>query len=278
MSDQVTTSLPSIECDFGDSPLMFVIAHISFTHSPEIMKNIHQVKAELGGLGLPVADRKQQTTFSVKDQGPPAVKQNKFWSFTSLTRDRVVAVSANSLVVYDSNYCRFTDFRDRVAAIIGVLERVAQGGCFLTSVALRYISGFRVDSLPSSFLPPGLHGINAGNLATSHFHHDYRFWCDIRDGGRLTVIAKTVHGSDLVPKDIQSIGLAINSKFALNKNDDAVQLDIHEIIQTNSKGDVSPLSASIVCDTLAGARRRAKTAFLLVTTEVAHQQWKIMSK
>lgn len=266
-----------LECDFEDSPLMFVIAHISFTQSPEIFDRIAEVKRTLGEDGLLYAEKKQQTTYTSQGSGPPSVRQKTFWTFTSMSRDRVVAVSTNSLVIYDAAYTRFPIFSTRIAKYVDAVARLAGNGCFSTTTALRFVSGFRVQNVPTESVHSAIRGLPADVFDTKHFHHEYRYWCDVNKGGRLSVVVKSVHGDELLPKDIEPYKLSINPKFTMTHSEHAIQLEIFETFQ-HSKENLTPLTAQNVVGVLASIRKNAKTAFLLVTTNEAHRQWKIINR
>lgn len=256
---------------FKDSPLIFVIAQISFTQSPEIISKIADVKSALGNLGLPIAEKTQQVTFTASSSSaPPKVSQTEFWLFSSVVRNRIVSISSNSLVIYDTQYHRFAEFRDRFSKIVDIVQTVAGEGCYTTSIALRYVSGFESGDLPSNLIPLGLHGLPVSCVETSHFHHEYKYWCDVKSGGRLIAIVKTVHGNELIPKDVQRLRLDVDNKFKMHKQTNAISIDINETIQHQLP---EKLAAGPVCVLLSKIRGRAKAVFLAVTTGTAHVKW-----
>ncbi len=185
-----------------------------------------------------------------------------------------MALSRTSITVYEANYGRHDTFIEKTTRLIRSVETAAACNFFVTTVALRYVSGFKVDGLPASLVANGVRGIDVSSLPTKHFHHDYRFWCDIVDGGRLAVTAKTVHGHELMPREIQPLQLSVNSKFKLQKRDDAVQIDIHETKQLNPPERFNGPEVSL---RLSAMRNHAKTAFLTLTTSDAHKRWQIRS-
>jgi uncharacterized protein (TIGR04255 family) len=256
---------------FQDAPLLAAVAHIGFTQSPEVLERITGVKAGLTQLKMPVAELTQQTNVTVIGGTTPRVTQNPFWWFRTLDRKRAVGVSQNSVALYDADYGRFEQFLDRVRGMSKVIEETAGSGCFLTLVALRYLSGSPSDGTPSPYICNGLHGIPVGNLRTRHFHHEYSFWCDIENGGKLVVKLKTVHGDQLIPQEIRSAGLAVDPKFTLPKQTDAIQLDIYETVQ---KKEMKPLSVAEVEQTSVNMHNDIKAAFLASTTPGAHERWK----
>ncbi len=266
----------SVDCDFDDAPLMIAVAHVTFTQSPEIIQHITSVKAGLGKLGLPLAEAKQHANFTVNQSGAaPTVTQTSFWWFTSPERRRAVAVGQNYLVFYDGQYSKFGDFVDFLKQANELVVSVAGEGCFLTAMALRYVSGFRSDGSPSPYLVTGLSGIPLASLETEHFHHQYNFWCDTAEGGKLVANVKTVHGHQLIPQDIQSAGVALDGKFALGKESDAVQIDIHETLQ---KREIHRLETAEVERIAGEMRNNIKKAFLAATTPDGHAKWKIKTK
>ena len=252
---------------------MLALAQITFTQSPEVFKSITDVKAALATLGMPVAQSKQQVSFTLKvGSAAPQVTQNLIWWFVSLDKRRAVAVAQNSVVLYDANYSRYADFRSLMSSIVSTVSEFAGAGCFLTGVALRYLSGFSSDGQPSPYLVSGLHGLPTESLPTEHFHHTYGFWCNTDGGGRLVVNVKTVHGDQLIPQDILAAGVVIDSRFSLSRETDAVQLDIHETIQRKT---MQTFDAAEIERTLDEMRRNLKTCFLTTTTQKAHEKWKI---
>lgn len=270
---QKMPAAPDIDCGFDDAPLMLALAQITFTQSPEVFKNITEVKAAIAKLGMPIAQSKQQVSFALKvGSAAPQVTQSQIWWFVSLDKRRAVAVAQNSVVLYEASYSRFTEFRDLMCKIVDTVSGFAGDGCFLTSVALRYLSGFSSDGHPSPYLVSGLHGLPTESLQTEHYHHTYGFWCSTSGGGRLVVNVKTVHGDQLIPQDIQTAGVAIDGRFALPKETDAVQLDIHETIQRKT---MQKLDAAEIERLLDEMRKNVKICFLLATTEDAHTKWKI---
>jgi uncharacterized protein (TIGR04255 family) len=261
---------------FEDAPLMVAIAHIAFTQSPEVLQRITDIKAGLAGMDLLVAESAQQTNVALNLAGGiPQVSQNPLWWFRTLDRRRAIAVSQNSVVFYDADYDRFDTFLDQVKKTSRLVAEIGGAGCFLTAVALRYISGFASNGAPTPYICAGLHGIPVESLKTSHFHHEYSFWCDVDSGGKLVVKLKTVHGNQLIPQDILATGLALDPKFSLSKEFDAVQLDIYETLQ---KKAMERLSVGEIEQILSGMRNNIKAAFFAATTERAHERWKRTSK
>jgi len=265
--------LPNIDCDFADAPLMLALAQITFTQSPEVLQSITDVKARLCDLGLPVAEIRRKMSVSVSFGGmPPKMGQDTFWWFASLDTRRAVAVSPTSIVVYDACYRRFSDFETLTTNVVESVVKVAGNGCFLTTASLRYVSGFAAEELPSPFLVAGLNGIPTNNFQTKHFHHTYNFWCETAPECRLFINSKTVHGHELIPKDVSSVGIGIDDKFKLQKEVHAVQLDIYETIQ---KKKLEKLESGAVESLFQGMHARIKTAFLTATTPLAHTKWQI---
>jgi len=174
--------------------------------------------------------------------------------------------------VYDGRYTRFDEFCGLAMAVAKLVEKSAGNGCFLTTASLRYVSGFACEEIPSRFLVTGLHGIPTSDLQTDHFHHTYNFWCSTAAGGRLVVDVRTVHGNELIPKDVLSVGVAIDDKFMHRKEVDAVQLDIHETIQKKKLEKLDPCGVEVLFREM---RTHIKTAFLTVTTPTAHAKWQI---
>jgi uncharacterized protein (TIGR04255 family) len=267
-------TLPDVDSDFGDPPLMLTLAHVTFTQSPEIMERITHVKAGLSELGLPVAQTKHQSNIALNPLAgtAPTLRQSTFWWFSNLEKTRAVVVAANSIVLYDANYGRFDDFIDRIGKICAIVVDVAGAGCFLTSVALRYVSGCASDGAPSPYLSESLRGLVTDPLKIEHFHHDYNFWGVTEHEGKLVVRVKTVHGNQVVPKDVMSADIAIDAKFQLPKTIDAIQLDIHETVK---KKTMEALTVNEVQTNLTVMRKNIKTAFLAATTPEAHKRWKM---
>ncbi len=264
---------PDIECDFADAPLMLALAQITFTQSPEVLQAITDIKSRLCELDLPVAEIKRKMSVSVSFGGmPPKVGQDTFWWFASLDTKRAVAISPTSIVVYDASYSRFDDFSKLTTNVVESVVKVAGNGCFLTAASLRYVSGFSCEELPSPLLINGLHGIPTNNFQTKHFHHTYSFWCETAPDCRLFINAKTVHGNELIPKDVSSVGIGIDDKFKLRRETHAVQLDIYETLQ---KKKLQKLEACAVEVLFREMHTRIKTAFLTATTELAHTKWQI---
>ncbi len=267
------TQLLDIECDFANAPLMLALAQVTFTQSPEVLQRITEIKAGLCEIGLPVAETKQKMRVSMSFGGtPPKVGQEIFWWFSSLDRKRAVAISPTSIVVYDGRYTRFDEFCKLTTDVIKLAAKAAGNGCFLTTASLRYVSGFPCEEIPSRFLVAGLHGIPTNDFQTDHFHHEYNFWCSTATGGRLVLNAKTVHGNELIPKDVMSVGVGLDDKFSLKKEVDAVQLDIHETIQKKKLEKVDPCVVEMLFREM---RTHIKTAFLTATTPLAHTKWQI---
>lgn len=270
------SSLPNVECEFNDAPLMLVLAQIKFTQSPELFERITEIKAALCELGLPVAQERQQVNVSVTlgTSAPSRTTQSTVWWFTSLDKRRAMAVTQNSVVLYDANYARFSEFRPLVKQAIEPIVRIAGNGCFLTTVALRYLSGFASDGMPSPYVAPGVRGLATEQLLTDHFHHEYSFWCDTQQQGRLVLKLRTVHGNELIPKDLKPAGIDFDSKFKLPYDTDAVQLDIFETVQRKSlrKIDVDEIDQMLI-----GMRGNIKLSFLLATTSEGHAKWGIRS-
>lgn len=267
-------SLPNVECAFDDPPLMLVLAQIKFTQSPELFDRITEIKSVLCELGLPVAQEKQQVNFTVSlgANVPPRTTQSNVWWFTSLDKLRAMAVTQNSVVLYDAKYTRFEEFRQLVRGVIEPIVKIGGDGCFLTTVALRYLSGFAADGTPSPYVAAELRGLPADRLSTDHFHHEYSFWCSTQGDGRLALKLKTVHGNELIPKDLKPAGIAFGSRFILPKKTDAVQLDIFETVQ---KKEMRKIELNEIDQMLAEMRRNIKQLFLLATTSEGHKQWKI---
>lgn len=267
------SSVPDIDSVFADAPLMLALAQITFTQSPEIFTRITEVKSALATLGMPIAQKRQQTNFSIKTGGgAPQVTQNELWWFSSLDRKRAVAIAQNSITFYDADYQRFPDFMGLLRIVVDSVVTAAGEGCFLTMVALRYLSGFPSDGDPTPYLASGLQGIPTESLQTDHFHHKYDFWCATASGGRLALNVKTVHGNELVPKEFQAAGVAIDRKFGLPREIDAIQLDIHETVP---RKEMAKFSAQDIETFFAEMRLHIKTAFLLLTTKQAHTKWNI---
>lgn len=257
---------------FEDAPLIVAIAHISFTQSPELLQRITDIKAGLAKLDLLVAESTQQTNLAISSpRGIQQVTQEPVWWFRSLNGRRAIGVSQNSVAHYDAEYSRFDQFLDRVKRMSGLIAEIAGPGCFLTAVALRYISGFASDGSPSPYICPGLHGIPVQNLKTRHFHNEHSFWCDTEGGGQLVVKVKTVHGNQLLPQDILATRLTFDAKFTLSKETDAVQVDIYETVR---KKKMERLTVPEVERLSTGMRTNIKAAFLAVTTEKGHERWK----
>lgn len=275
--DESHSAATLVDCDFGDAPLMLTLAHVSFTESPEIIDRISEMKAGLATkLGLPVAQMKTQASFTLNPavSPTPAMTQTRFWWFSNVERTRAVAVAANSIVLYDSLYGRFSQFIDRIADVLNLTTGIAGHGCFLRSVALRYISGFPVGGEPSPYLTTGLHGLPRDATGTTHSHHHYSYWCATDRDTQLVCNVRTVHGNQLVPRDVSSAGIAIQKKFTMSKDAHAVQLDIHETAKAKT---MEPLDTSKVLDELAQMRQSLKRVFLATTTPQAHQLWKILN-
>ena len=273
MRDTVT---PSVDCDFDDAPLILAVAQISFTESPELLNAIASVKSSLGELGLPIAQSKNQTNFTVDQNSPtPKVTHRVFWWFTGMDKKQAVVIAQNSIVVYEASYENFELFKVLLRQVLDVVAANAGDGCFTTSAALRYVSGFPSDGTPSSYLVDTIHGLSLDGLNTDHWHHHYNFWCATEIGGKLVVNCKTVHGNQLVPKDVLSTDLALNAKFSLSREVDAVQLDIHETIQKKTLGKFDP--ANIERD-IEEMRKNIKQAFLNLTSRKAHETWSIKTK
>jgi uncharacterized protein (TIGR04255 family) len=270
------SELPSVDCEFEDAPLMLALAQITFTQSPEIFEKITVVKAALADLEMPVAQSKPQVNVTVKigATSPSRITQNLIWWFTSLDKRRAVAVAQNSVVLYETNYSNFVEFNRIMRGAVDVVTKLAGRGCFLTTVALRYLSGFASDGSPSPYLAAGLKGLATCPLNTDHFHHDYKFWCSTGGDGRLVLNAKTVHGDQIIPPDLQSVGIVVDDKFTLSKDTEAVQLDIHETIQRKR---LQVFDADEIERLLSSMRRNVKLAFLLATTPAAYEKWKIKS-
>lgn len=254
-------------------PLMLVLAQVAYTPSPEVLSEITTVKTALGKQGFPVADVKQQSSFSIGPQNPvPHVNQNSYWTFTTMDARRSVVVAQNSVVIYDTNYGRFDQFRARLHDVLSTIADVTGEGCFTRSVALRYVSGYQETSDTSNFLHQGVRGVDMEKLPNDHFHHSYNFWCNTNDGGRLVVGVKTVHGNQLAPGDFNSVGLKIDPKFNLSRTDIAVQIDIHETIQEKQ---MLVFEAHLVEEKVAKMRANIKSGFFACTTEEARKQWGI---
>jgi uncharacterized protein (TIGR04255 family) len=271
---EIMLTIPNLDCEFEEPPLMLALAQIKFTQSPEIFEKITVIKAVLGDLGMPVAQSKQQVNVAVVAgaPSPSRISQSLIWWFHSLDRRRAMVVAQNSLVFYDASYSRFAEFSALMHSAVEVIISVAGGGCFLTTVAMRYLSGFASDGSPSPYLAAGLHGLDQGPLNTSHFHHRYNFWCTTENEGRLVLNASTVHGGQLFPPDLAVAEIAIDPRFRLPNTCDAVQLDIHETTQLKK---LEPFDADRVDQSLAAMRRNIKGAFLLATTPRAHEKWKL---
>jgi uncharacterized protein (TIGR04255 family) len=264
----------NVDCVFEDAPLMLTLAQITFTQSPEVFENITEIKAKLSKLGMPIAQKRQQTNFTIRLGGTPApqVMQNEIWWFSSLDRKRAAAIAQNSITLYLTDYKDFSDFSSLLSKITSAVITAAGDGCFLTAVALRYLSGFPSDGTPSPYLIPSLHGLPTDTLQTDHFHHKYEFWCTSEEGGRLVLNVRTVHGNELVPRDLQVAGVSIDEKFSHRREVDAVQLDIHETIQKKNPERISEADIQV---TFSNMRQRIKSAFLLLTTDKAHQRWSL---
>jgi hypothetical protein len=86
------------------------------------------------------------------------------------------------------------------------------------------------------------------------------------------VNSKTVHGNQLIPPDLQSVGIVFDDKFTLPKEEDAVQMDIHETVLRKR---LQVFSAVEIERLLSEMRRNVKLAFLLATTPKAYDKWKI---
>jgi uncharacterized protein (TIGR04255 family) len=257
---------------FEDAPLMVAIAQIGFTQSPELLQRITDIKAGLARLDLLIAESTQQTNVAISQTGGiPQVIQNLFWWFRALNRRRAIGVSQNQVVLYDADYGRFQQFLDRVKEMTGLVAETAGPGCFVTFVALRYISGFASDGSPSPYICAGLQGIPVQGLNTTHFHHEYNFWCDVDDGGKLVAKLKTVHGNQLIPQEILAAGLAFDQKFNFDKEIDAVQLDIYETVQ---KKVMERLTVAEIERMSSAMRNNIKAAFLASITERAQERWK----
>lgn len=266
--------LPNVECDFDDAPLMLVLAQIKFTQSPELFERITEIKSALCELNLPVAQERQQVNVSLAfgQNVPSRTTQSTVWWFTSLDKLRAMAITQNSVVLYDAKYTRFAEFRQLVQGVIEPIIGVAGKGCFLTTVALRYLSGFASDGIPSPYISPGLRGLPVDQLSTDHFHHDYSFWCSTQEEGRLALKLKTVHGHELIPRDLKPAGIVFDPKFMLPKTTDAVQLDIFETVQRKA---MRKLDLNEIDQMLAGMQQNIKRSFLLATTSEGHEKWKI---
>ena len=265
--------LPDIECDFADAPLMLALAQITFTQSPEVLQSITEIKGRLCEIDLPVADIKQKMRVSVSfGSTPPKVGQDTFWWFASLDTRRAVAISSTSIVIYDASYRRFDDFSKLTTDVVESVVKVAGNGCFLTTASLRYVSGFSCEELPSPFLVAGLRGIPTDNFQTDHFHHAYNYWCSTAPDCRLFINSKTVHGNELIPKDVLAVGVGIDGKFRLPRETDAVQLEIYETMQKKKLEKLDPCAVKVLFREM---HQRIKTAFLTATTSLAHDKWQI---
>lgn len=254
---------------------MMALGQITFTQSPEIFEHITAIKAIIADLGMPVAKQRQQiVTINVSGTASPRVIQSSIWWFSSLDKTRAFAVAQNSLVLYDTNYKNFDQFKETLKTVVNEIVKIGGKGCFLTTVALRYLSGFAADGWPSPYLVSGLYGLPTEQLSTSHFHHQYSFWCTTENDGKLVLSVKTMHGNQLVPTDLQTVGVVFGSKFSLPKDSDAVQLDIHETLQRKELKNLDPLEIERL---LTSMRINIKRAFLSATTPEAYTKWKMRS-
>lgn len=254
-------------------PLMLVLAQVGFTPSPELTRDIATVKAELSKQGFPIADAKQQSSFSLSSQNSiPQVSQSSFWTFNSRDQKRSIVIAQNSVVVYDTAYGRFERFQTRMDRVLKTVAEVVGEECFVRTVALRYVSGYADSPTARDFLADGVRGISMDTLPKEHFHHNYNFWCSTKEGGKLVIGVKTVHGHQLPPGDISMVGLELDPKFVLERTEDAVQLDIHETLQ--EKG-LQPFDVATIHRAVAKMRGNLKAAFLASTTTKAHQYWGI---
>lgn len=266
-------STPDIDAAFGDAPLMLALAQITFSQSPEVIAHITDVKAAISLLGMPIAQKRQQMNFAIKaGTNPPQVTHNDIWWFSSLDHRSAVALAQNSVTLYEANYNRFSDFNSKLRTVVDSIVKTAGDGCFLTLVALRYISGFESDGSPSPYLIRGLHGVPTEPFQTDHFHHKYEYWCATEGGGRLAISAKTVHGDEIVSKEFQAAGIAIDGKFTLPRKVDAIQLDLHETIPRKPPARLSSADVESLYNDM---HIRIKTAFLSITTEEAHKKWQM---
>ena len=264
-------SLPPIDIKFEDAPLMLALVHVSFTQSPEVIADIATVKTGLRSIDLVVAEQRQQTSISVTQQGSPHLSQNNFWWFSSLERNRAAALAQNSFVLYDANYGGSADFAHRIGFVCDLIRNVAGEGCFLQQVALRYVSGFKSNGTPSPLLVPSMHGLPIDGLETDHFHNNFNFWCTTSQGGRLELNCKSVHGNQIIPQDVRNAGIQIPDKFSLSREDDAIQLDVHETLREKT---FAQLSKERVIEITGNMRLNLKRAFLSATTQEAREQWK----
>ena len=263
----------NVDCDFDEAPLILALAQISFTESPELIDAIASVKPKLGQLGMPIAHSKNQTNVAVDQSGgAPKVSQRVFWWFTGMEKKQAVALAQNSVVVYEAAYGRFEEFKSLLKNVADLVVEFAGNGCFTKSVALRYVSGFASEGSPSPYLVQSVHGIPMDGISTDHWHHNYNYWCSTDSGGRLVVNCKTVHGNQLVPQDILNTDLALDGKFSLSREIDAVQLDIHETIP---KKTLKSFNAADIEHDMEKMRRNIKQAFLNLTSPEAHEKWSI---
>jgi len=251
--------------ELARSPLALVIGQVRFPPVPKMASLVEDVHAAMRSNGLErlTPETVQQVTFG------PQIKTTEVtrWTFSNRNRTEAIFLTDDFIVLAVTNYCRFEDFSERLATLVGEVQARARL-TFMDQIGIRYLNLLRPTErlAPAEQVAEGLRGLSARLLGVETTCTQALVRCQT-ELSVLSIRCIELQGPDFLPPDLQIPGLKFTSKPEVGEL--FRLLDIDNTSSFEDGCDFSDLNQS-----LWNLHQHTSNAFRNSVTEDALKYWR----
>lgn len=243
-------------------PVVLTVGAVGHSAVLDIADHIKAIQSSLRTQGFPLYKHSQHQNYNVIVGKAPEVQLIDRWEFVSEDGSRLITINGDQVSYATTAYTSFIDFWNDLAVGLTTFKEVV-------NPAVCTLLGFRhINTLPpnNELISPSLHGLNASSIETKHYHHNYRFWCDTDEGGRLVVKLGYEHAKNFLPGNVRGISIADKVKAPEDMKSYVYVLDVD-----HSRNEISePYEIESIKENLDRIHKHTNDGFLAaVTNKVA---------